>query len=131
MLADAVLILHFGVVAFVVLGLPAIVVGNWRGWAWVNDPWLRHAHLLAIGVVVVQAWLGQYCALTELESWLRQQAGQPGYRTSFIAHWMGRVLYHEAPMWVFGATYTGFGALVAWAWWRFPPKARRGTRGQA
>ncbi len=34
-------------------------------------------------------------------------------------------------MWVFGAAYTGFGALVVWAWWRFPPKARRGTGGQA
>ena len=65
-LADAVLLLHFAVVVFVVLGLPAVIVGNWRRWAWVNQLWWRLAHLLAIAVVVLQAWLGRYCGLTVL-----------------------------------------------------------------
>lgn len=123
--ADAVLLLHFAVVIFVVAGLPVIVVGNRRGWAWVNKRWLRLAHLVAIAVVVVQAWLGQYCALTVLESHLRLQAGQALYERSFIEHWVQRLLYHEAPFWVFVLVYTGFGVLVAWAWWRYPPG--RGT----
>jgi hypothetical protein len=33
-LADAILVLHVGVVAFVVLGALAIPVGAWRGWRW-------------------------------------------------------------------------------------------------
>lgn len=121
-LANAVLLLHLAVVVFVVLGLPAVLVGNWRGWAWVNYLWLRAAHVLAIVIVVLQTWLGQYCVLTELESSLRQQAGQAAYERSFIEHWVQRLLFYEAPLWVFGLAYTVFGALVAWAWWRYPPR---------
>ena len=112
-LADVVLLLHFAVVIFVVLGLPAILVGNWCGWKWANMLWWRLAHLLAIAVVASQAWLGQYCALTELESILRQQAGQAIYDRSFIEHWVQRSLYFEGPLWVFALVYTTFGVLVA------------------
>lgn len=121
-LADAVLLLHFGIVLFVVLGLPAILLGNRLGWAWANGFWWRLAHLGAIGVVALQAWLGRYCPLTILESWLRLQAGQAGYRQSFVEHWVQRVMYFEAPLWVFACLYTVFGLLVAWAWWRYPPR---------
>jgi Protein of Unknown function (DUF2784) len=130
-LANAVLLLHFTVVVFVVLGLPAILVGNWRGLNWANSLWWRLAHLLAIAVVVVQAWLGQYCGLTVLESRLREQAGQRGYERSFIEYWVQRLLYYEAPLWVFAAVYTAFGALVAWAWFRFPPTLGRAPRSDA
>ena len=119
-LANIVLLLHFAVVIFVVLGLPAVLVGNRRGWDWANHLWWRVVHLLAIGVVVLQAWLGRYCGLTVLESSLREKAGQVGYERSFIEHWVQRLLYYEGPLWVFALLYTVFGALVAWAWWRLP-----------
>lgn len=121
-LADAVLLLHFAVVLFVVLGLPIIVIGNRVGWSWVNLRWWRVMHLAAIAVVVLQAWLGRWCGLTELESWLRVQAGQTGYDRSFIEHWVQRVIYFEAPIWVFALLYTGFGVMVVWAWRRYPPR---------
>lgn len=124
-LADAVLLLHLGIVLFVVLGLLAIVIGNRAGWAWANEFWWRSAHLVAIGVVVLQAWLGQYCPLTLLESWLRIQAGQAGYAGGFIEHWVQSVLYYQAPLWVFALIYTALGLLTAWAWWRFPPRVGR------
>jgi hypothetical protein len=123
-LADLVLVVHFGVVLFVVGGLPAIVLGNRLGWAWVNGWWFRLAHLAAIGVVAAQAWLGQLCPLTVLESWLRVQAGGTAYRQSFIEHWLQRLIYFEAPLWVFALAYTGFGLLVLLAWWRYPPRRR-------
>lgn len=122
LLADAVLLLHFGVVVFVVAGLAAIVVGNLRGWRWVNGLWFRLAHLGAIGVVIVQSWLGRLCPLTVLESWLREQAGGAAYDRSFVEHWVQRVLFHEAPFWVFTVAYSAFGLLVLAAWWRFPPR---------
>jgi hypothetical protein len=121
-LADAVLLLHFAVVVFVVGGLAAVLVGNVRSWHWVNGLGFRIAHLLAIGVVVVQAWLGQRCPLTVLEVWLRERAGGTGYAESFIEHWVHRVLFYEAPFWVFSVIYTVFGLLVLAAWWRFPPR---------
>lgn len=85
-LADAVLLLHFGVVLFVVGGLLLVLVGNRLHWPWVNGLGFRVAHLAAIAVVVMQAWLGQACPLTTLESWLRTQAGSPSYEGSFIEH---------------------------------------------
>lgn len=127
-LADAVLVLHLGIVVFVVGALVLIVLGNRRGWRWVNDLRFRLAHLAAIGVVVVQSWLGATCPLTTLESWLRVQAGAAGYGSGFIEHWVTRLLFWDAPPWVFGLAYTVFGLLVALAWWRHPPR-RGGARG--
>ena len=125
-LADAVLALHVLVVVFVVGGLVAVLAGNVVGWRWVNGAWFRRAHVAAIAVVVVQAWLGEVCPLTTLESWLRVRAGASGYEKGFIAHWLQAILFYDAPAWVFVLAYTAFGALVAVAWRRFPPR-RRGT----
>lgn len=126
-LADLVLLLHFAVVIFVVGGLAAVVLGQGRGWTWVRNLPFRLAHLAAIGVVAAQAWLGQVCPLTTLESWLRVQAGGAGYHRGFIEHWVHAVLFHEAPPWVFTLAYTVFALLVALAWWRCPP--HRPSRG--
>jgi hypothetical protein len=124
LLADMVLLAHFGLVVFVVGGLAVILVGNLLGWRWVNNPWFRLAHIAAIAVVVAESWLGITCPLTTLESWLRAQAGSSGYDASFIEHWVQRILFHEAPPWVFASAYTAFGLLVAAAWWYFPPRRR-------
>jgi len=122
LLADLVLATHFAIVVFVIGGLPTIVVGSLLGWRFVDGWWFRGTHLAAIGIVVLQAWLGVVCPLTTLESWLRTRAGEVGYETSFIEHWVTRILFYEAPAWVFTAAYTLFGLGVAAAWWRFPPR---------
>ena len=124
-LADAVLVLHFVIVLFVIGGLVAVGAGNIRGWHWVNSLWFRLAHLAAVGVVVAQAWMGEVCPLTTVESWLRMQAGSPGYSRSFIEHWVQTVLFYEAPAWVFVLAYTTFALLVLATWWRFPPRRSR------
>lgn len=124
-LADVVLVLHFGVVVFVVGGLVAVFMGNRFGWRWVNGWWFRLAHLVAIAIVVAQAWLGRLCPLTILESWLRTRAGDSGYGSGFIEYWFGRLIFFEAPFWVFTLGYTVFALLVVGAWWYFPPRRRR------
>ena len=126
-LADAVLALHLGIVVFVVGGLLVVIAGNLRGWRWVNAGWFRLAHLGAIGVVVAESWLGLVCPLTTFEMWLRAKAGGSVYAGSFIGHWLGRVLYYDAPAWVFTVLYTGFAVLVAATWWYFPPRFKRGA----
>ena len=121
LLADAVLLAHLAVVVFMVGGLVLVLLGNALRWRWVNSLLFRGAHLVAVGAVVVQGWLGELCPLTILESWLREQAGESAYSAGFIEHWVQRVLYYEAPLWVFTLLYTLFGLLVAAAWWYFPP----------
>ena len=123
-LADAVLSLHVGVVLFVVVGLVLVLAGNWLRWHWVNAWWFRLAHLGAIAIVVAEAWLGIVCPLTTLEMWLRAQARGPTYTGSFIEHWLQRLLYYDAPGWVFVLAYSVFGLMVVASWWVFPPRRR-------
>jgi hypothetical protein len=120
--ADALLFLHAAVVLFVVLGQLLIMIGGWRGWAWIRRPVFRWTHLATIGVVVVQAWLGQLCPLTIWEQDLRTLAGQQSHDQSFVAHWIGAWLYWDLPAWVFVAAYTAFGVLVLASWYRWPPR---------
>ena len=122
LLADAVLVLHVAIVLFVVGGLLLVVGGNLAGWRWVNHWWLRLLHLAAIAFVVAEAWLGITCPLTTWEIALRVAAGQGGYAGGFLQHWLHRLLYLDAPAWVFTLAYTLFGLAVAWAWWRWPPR---------
>jgi hypothetical protein len=124
-LADLVLVAHALFVSFVVAGFLLILLGLARGWALARSPVFRYAHLGAIGVVVLQAWLGIECPLTTLESTLRMRAGQAGYGTSFIQDWLYRLLYYRADTWVFTLLYTVFGAAVALVWWFAPPARRR------
>ena len=124
--ADAILLLHVLFVAFVVIGLVLIFVGKVRCWFWIRNPWFRLAHLAAISIVVVQSWIGAICPLTSLEMALRSRAGEVAYSGSFISHWLGIILYYQAPAWVFVVCYTAFGAAVAasWFWIRPRPLAR-------
>jgi hypothetical protein len=118
--ADALLVTHALFVAFVVLGLLLIVAGRLLCWRWVRNPWFRTLHLLAIGVVVLQSWLGVICPLTIWEMELRQQAGEPVYGTSFVAYWLEKILYYDAPPWIFAVCYSVFLLLVlaTWIWVR-------------
>lgn len=127
LLADGVLVLHVAVVLFVIGGLVLVIAGNMRGWPWVNNLWFRLAHLTAIGYVVAESWLGVVCPLTTLEMWLRAQAGAATYGTGFIEHWLGRLLYYDAPAWAFTLVYSLFGLAVAASWWYFPPARRPGS----
>ncbi len=127
-LADAVLLVHFAVVVFVVGGLVVVVAGNRIGWRWVNAWRFRLAHLAAIAIVVAQAWLRQLCPLTILESWLRVRAGGEGYAESFLSHWLNMIMFYQAPYWVFTLAYTLFALLVLAAWRFYPPMRRKHGR---
>ena len=126
--ADAVLSLHVAIVVFVVGGLVFIVVGNLFAWGWVNALWFRLAHLAAIAIVVAEAWFGAICPLTSVEMWLRAKARATTYAGSFIEHWLQRILFYEAPAWVFTLGYTLFGLIVVATWWYFPPRLNRRAR---
>ena len=120
-LANGVLVAHVALVAFVVGGLACIIAGNLLGWRWVNRMGFRVAHMTAIVVVIAESWARIACPLTTLESWLRARAGSTAYSGGFIEHWLQRLLFYEAPWWVFAAAYSAFGVLVAATWWYYPP----------
>jgi hypothetical protein len=128
--ADLVLYLHLTFVAFVIFGLILIYTGHFLGWTWIRNGWFRLTHLAAIGVVVLQAWLGMICPLTMLEMWLRSKAGDAVYPGAFVAHWVQRILYYDAPAWVFALCYTIFGALVLASWFWIRPRPIRTSKGE-
>ena len=114
--------MHASLVAFIVLGLVAILCGKLRRWNWVRRFWFRIAHLVAIAFVTLQAWLGAICPLTLWEMQLRERAGDATYSGAFIAHWLERLIYYRAPEWVFVLGYTLFAALVVASWFWVRPR---------
>lgn len=124
--ADLLLLGHFLLALFVVLGLVLVFIGKFRSWSWVRNPWFRTAHLLAVTVVIAQSWLGVICPLTRWEMALRVKAGEAAYEGAFIAHWLHRLLYYQAPPWVFVVAYTAFGALVLYSWLLVRPRGFKG-----
>lgn len=122
-LADAILVVHVGIVAFVVLGALAIPLGAWRGWRWVRAFRWRVAHLVLMGVIALQAWLGALCPLTIWEQALRERAGEAVYAETFIEHWLSELIFFDAPWWIFVVAYTAFAAFVLLLWTWVPPQS--------
>lgn len=119
--ADLILVTHALFVAFVILGLVAILAGKYWGWSWVRNWRFRIIHLLAIGLVLAESWLGLICPLTEWENRSREAAGGSAYSSSFIQYWLHEILFYDFPTWVFTAAYTAFGIIVIIAWFLVPP----------
>ena len=122
--ADAIILIHVILVAFIIMGLLLICVGMFRNWSWVRNIWFRVAHLLCVGIVVLQSWLGIICPLTVWEMAFREKAGDAVYSGSFVAHWLESLLYYRAPDWVFVIVYTVFGTLVLASWFVVRPAFR-------
>jgi Protein of Unknown function (DUF2784). len=122
MLADALVLLHLGFVAFVVLG--ALLVRRW--------PWLAWAHLPAVAWGVWIEWSAGLCPLTPLEQRLRRAGGEAGYASSFVEHYVLPLLY---PLGLTPAIQAGLAVCVLalnaglyaglWRRRRRPPPARR------
>ena len=82
-LADIVVWIHFAFVLFVVLG--AITIIRWRRVLWLHLPAVFWAIWIELAVGI--------CPLTPLENWLRNRAGQGGYRGDFVEQYLMPVLY--------------------------------------
>ena len=81
--ADAIVLLHFAFVIFVVAG--GLLAIRWPPVMWVHLP----AALWGI-VIEVAGWV---CPLTPLENYLREKGGAAGYEGDFIAHYIVPLLY--------------------------------------
>ena len=85
LLADLVVLAHVTFVVFAVLG--GLLAVRWRRVIWI--------HLGAVIWAATIEFSGWICPLTPLEIWLRQRAGEAGYRSDFVAHYLLPVLYPE------------------------------------
>ncbi len=124
-LADLTVIVHFAYVLFVVCGLLLTLIGWPMGWRWIRNCWFRYVHLAMILIVVVEAWLGITCPLTDLENWCRKMAGQETYRGDFLATWVHDAMFFDAAPWVFTVAYSVIAMVVVITWVCVPPRWQR------
>ncbi len=81
--AEAVVLLHFGFILFVLFG--ATLAARWG--------WLVAVHLPAAAWGAFVELTGRICPLTYAENYLRAEAGQSGYAQGFIEHYLLPVIY--------------------------------------
>jgi hypothetical protein len=119
-LADLLLVLHFGVAAFILGGLVLTWVGAALRWGWVRNRWFRYLHVGAIVFIAGEALLGIACPLTVWEDLLRG-----GLRPeSFVGRWTYRLLYYQAPEWVFTLAYAAWAAATLATLALVPPRRK-------
>ena len=85
LLADLVVLVHFGFVLFVILG--GFLVARRRR--------LMPFHLAAAVWAALIEFSGWICPLTPLENWLRAKSESDGYDADFVAHYILPILYPE------------------------------------
>jgi hypothetical protein len=129
-LADLIVVIHFFIVAFCVVGELAILAGAAFRWNWIRNMAFRILHLCLVVYVAGEAVLGITCPLTEWEYRLRTLAGQQSDQSlSFVARIVRSILFYDFPSWVFTALYVGFGALILLTFILVKP--RRGRKGDS
>jgi hypothetical protein len=111
-LADTILLLHFGIVLFIVMGLALVWIGFFLKWKWIHHFYFRVAHIVAMGIVVLESCFGFICPCTTWENDLRVAAGQAPYEQSFVAHWVHRLMFYQFSEKTFTIIYIVFFALV-------------------
>lgn len=121
-MADVLLVVHFAIATFIVAGLVLAWLGAALGWEWIRNPWFRYAHLAAIVFVAAEALLGVACPLTVWEDFLRGNL----HDESFVGRWVRRLLYYEAPPWVFTAAYVVWASATLVTLKLVPPRRKAG-----
>jgi hypothetical protein len=121
-MADAILVFHFAIVAFIVGGLVLTWIGAAAGWRWVRNPWFRWLHVAAIVFVAAEAVLGYACPLTVWEDALRGGVKAE----SFVGRWVRELLFYRAPEWVFTSIYAAWTAATLLTLKFVPPRRTAG-----
>jgi len=121
-LADAIFWTHVAVIAFNIFGLVAVPLGAWRGGHFVRIFWWRALHLGVLGLVALQALLGQACVLTIWQSDLLVRAGKPASDAPLIQRWLAEIIFWSLPLWVFVLLYLAIWIYALLLWRLVPPR---------
>jgi hypothetical protein len=121
-LADLIVAIHVLYVTFVVAGLLLILLGAVARWSWIRNFWFRLAHLIAIVLVAIEAFLGINCPLTVWEDQFRRAAGQEVMEGSFLGRCLHRLIFFDLPHWAFDALHIGFAIVVIATFVLVPPR---------
>lgn len=126
LLADLVVLVHLGIVLFMLAGILVVPVGGLLRWRWVRRPVWRLVHLAIMAYIVFNAARDELCFLTHWERDLRAAAGQD-WRTegSYVGRLLHDILFVDVEQHVLHRIYFVVGALVAISWIFVRPRFRR------
>lgn len=127
LLADVIVTIHFGYVAFVVLGFVAILIGAALGRSFVRNRRFRWTHLVCTLIPPIEALSGVLCPLTTWEADLRRSAGQSPEDISFIAKLVRGMFMVETSQETLTVCYVIFGVSVVAAMFLIRPRPRART----
>jgi hypothetical protein len=82
-IADLIVLLHFGFILFVAFG--GLLALHWR--------WIPSVHLPAVAWGALVEFSGLICPLTPMENHFRRAAGESAYTGDFIAQYVMPVVY--------------------------------------
>ncbi len=102
LLADIILITHLTFILFVIFG--GLLVFYKRWFAWLHLPMALWGAMVNI--------VGWVCPLTPLENKYRTAAGQAGYDTGFVEHYIAPLVYPEGLTHELGLMVGGF--VIVW-----------------
>ncbi len=122
--ADITALAHLTFILFVIFGAALVHRSLGRR----RRVWMAlHLASMAYGVMIeVFYW---YCPLTVIEQFLRRKAGRGEYNDAFIAHYVNKLVYLDAPQWslVLAAAIVLVGNLgIYFYWWRRAGRPRPG-----
>jgi hypothetical protein len=126
-LADLIVAIHVGYIAYVLIGQALIVLAAPMKWEWARNPWFRFTHLAAIGIVAYEAVMKIRCPLTVWEEQLRSLGGQT---FSGSDTFMGRLLHNlmfieNMPEVFFTTIYIAMLVIVVQGLIMYPPRMWR------
>ncbi|MGB7022249.1 MAG: DUF2784 domain-containing protein [Candidatus Acidiferrales bacterium] len=87
-MADAVLVVHLGFIAWVIFG--AFLTRGRAGLAWI--------HLTTIVYGIVAETTALVCPLTLAENWCEMRAGIFPYHGPFLLHYLDAIVYPNVPL---------------------------------
>ncbi|MBW1899782.1 MAG: DUF2784 domain-containing protein [Deltaproteobacteria bacterium] len=126
LLADGILLIHFALVAFVVLGFIFIWTGHLAKWKFVRNAKFRICHALVMGIVLCESLFGIICPLTEWENDLRIKGGEGLiYEKGFIHEWIQKIMFYDFSEGTFMVLYLLFFAFILVTFRAIPPDLKK------
>ncbi len=125
LIADGIVTIHFVWIFYVLIGQLLILLGIALKWSWIRNFWFRFTHLTMMLIVAVESIFDIECPLTTWERQCRGGSLRLTQNDSFIAHWLGRMIFFDnidGNAWQFIVGYLTFTALVIWSFWKAPPR---------
>ena len=125
-LANVVVVVHLAYFVFVVWGFVNILIGAFRHWPWIYNPWFRMIHLLAVLLIPAEDVFHFSCLLNTAENVLRPTPVEQ-VPSSGVGYALNQLLHHTIPGRVLDGMYWTLGVVLLVLMFAVPPHFRRAS----